>query len=435
MAIYEKMLTENVHGGEWKEMSRKWTVTGLASIVFLAGCMPTVDQTEDEVIVVEETEEEEEQEYVITPSINTPDAYYRNVLEDGTYSRSNARGNVAHAMNNRVDIDQFELGLMEIASGVHDQGEYYFQEGNHLDGELINRWLRRYEPEQEDEDGEEDEETGLNIDDDEEAEMEIEESAGLNPPLADEEDEVDMMREAPLVLSNIIEHNYFTGNEEEGVELGGVVVGLSVRSVYYFRTETEDGLLNFFEEPVDEEYAIEYAEEAAGEMLQRMREQPELEDVPITFAIFREEPRGSVVPGTFRRMTEVGAGDMNIQGWESVSESGLVFPSSQARDNEPALSESFTQFKDEVDEFYDQPVGTVGRGRYKDESLDELKIEMNVQSHGKPEIIALTQFVSSRLETAFQSQAPVYVYIDSVEGREAMIIQYPGEEAFMHIYK
>ncbi|SDN80228.1 CamS family sex pheromone protein [Alkalicoccus daliensis] len=415
-------------------MNKRWMITGGASLLFLTGCMPTINQPEEEVIVVEETEEEEEQEFVITPTINTPDAYYRNVLEDGTYSRSSARGNVAHAMNNRVDIEQFELGLMEIASGVFDQENYYFQEGNHFDGELVNSWLRRYEPSEEEEEEESEDAAGFDAEE-EEAAVEIEESAGLNPPLGDGEDDEERMRDAPLVLSNIVEHNYFRGSEEDGVELGGIVVGISVRSVYYFRTETEDGRLNFFEEPVDEEYAIEYAEEAAGDILQRMRSQEELQEVPITFAIFREEPRGSLNPGTFRRMTEVGAGDMNIQGWENISETSLVFPSSNARDVQPALSESFTQFKDDVDDFFGQQVGTVGKARYKDDNLDEMKIEMNLQSHGKPEVIALTQFISGRLENLLQAQAPVYVYIDSVEGREAMVIQYPGEEPFMHIYK
>ncbi|WP_444685721.1 CamS family sex pheromone protein [Alkalicoccus luteus] len=426
-------------------MKKKLLLTGSASLFLLAGCMPSLDQTEEEVIVVEETEEEEEQEYVITPTIDSPDSYYRNVLEDGTYQRSEARGSVADAMNNRVDIEHFELGLMEIASGIYDQENYFFQEGTHLPSDLINSWLRRFEPEQTDEDGEND----TDVEDEEASDeaVEIDEMAGLNPPLGDEGDvenaddledwEVmeERMRSNPLVLSNIKEQNYYVGSEEEGVRLGGMVIGISVRSVYYFRTENDEGGIFNHEEPVDEEFALDYAEEQAQEMLTRLRNQEELADVPITFAVFREEPRGSIVPGEFRQMATVGEGETEIGGWEAISETNLVFPSSEAREQQPQLSENFLSFRDELEDFFDMPLGIVGKGRYKDQSLDEFKVEINLQSHGKAEIIALTQFISSRVGQAFQMQAPIYIYIDSVEGREAVVIQYPDEDPFMHVYR
>ncbi|PRO66228.1 CamS family sex pheromone protein [Alkalicoccus urumqiensis] len=400
-------------------MSKKWMAAGAASFLFLTGCMPSVEQPEEEVIVVEETEEEEEQEYVITPTISTPDNYYRNVLEDGTYVRSEARGTTADAMQNRRDMEEFELGMMEIASSRFDQENYYFQEGNFLDGEEVNSWLRRFQPEQVNEEGE----------------VTSEATPGLNPQLADAEDEEASMRQAPLVLSNVQEHNYFLGNDEEGVQLGGVVMGISVRSVYYFRTEDEDGGLYFHEEPVEEEYALEYAREQAGVMLQRLRSREGLETVPVTFAIFREEPRGSVVPGTFEQVAHVDEGDMNIQGWETLNEQNFVFPSSQARDAQPALSEAYSQFQSEVTDFFGQSVSLVGRGQYQDGTLDQMTVNVRMQTPGRPEVVAIAQFISGRLSSTFQTQAPVYVYLESVNGPEGVVVQYPGEEAFMHIYR
>lgn len=414
-------------------MKNVWMAAGLIPLGFLIGCSPAVDDNEEEpemVEEVEEVEEEEEEEYVITPSLNTSENYYRNVLEGGTYIRSDARGNTAHAMNNRVDIEQFELGLMEIAMGRFDPEDYYFQEGDNLSGEVLNSWLRRYEPSQDDEDLDEDEDEAYES---VEEEHEVEESAGLNPPLADADDDEEAMREAPLILSNIIEHNYYSGDDED-VELSGVVMGISVRSVYYFRTEDEDGYY-FHEQTIDEETALDYAEEAADEMLERMRAVEELENVPVTFAIFHEQPRGSVNPGTFKRTAEAGSEDTELSGWESINEQNFVFPSNAARDEHPAAAERFSEFKEDINEFFDYPAGVIGRGRYKDGNLDEMKVEINLQSHGKAEVIALTQFISSRLEEVFQSQAPVYVYLDSVEGREAVIIQNPGEEPTMHVYK
>lgn len=381
--------------------------------------MPSVERSEEDVIVIEETEEEEEQEYIITPTIDTAENYYRNVLKDGVYHRSEARGIVNDAMNNRLDINQFELGLIEIATGIFDQETYYFQEGQFLDGELINSWLSRYKEPEENEDGDM---VGGNLE-------------GLNPALAEVDNKEEQMRENPLVLSHVMEHNYYSGNEEDGVNLGGVVIGLSLRDVYYFRTEDEDGGLYFHEEDLDAEETVQAGKEIAQEILVRLREMEGLEEVPITFALYQEEKRGSVEPGTFVTMTEVGEGEADIQDWNAVSEDFIVFPSSEASETQPELSSAFSQFREDVEEFFDRSVGVVGRGRYKDERLEELTIELNLQSHGKAEIVALTQFISGRLESTFATQSPIYVYLKSVNGTESIIILYPDQEPYVHIYK
>lgn len=392
-------------------MKRIWGALSLAVLLIFSGCIPALERTEEDVIVVEETEEEEETEYVITPTIESPDHFYRNVLEGGTYYRSEARGNVAHAMQNRVDLDQFEMGLMEIASGYFDQEEYYFREGSHLGGNTINSWLRRYDP------------------DDERNEH------GLNPALAEDEDsEEDQMGEAPLVLSHIMEHNYFVGDDED-VSLGGVVIGISLRSVYYFRTEDDDGGYHFHEEDVDSDYALEYGQEAAQEILDRMRTLEELDGVPITFALYMEEPRGAVAPGGFVSISHADGGDSSLGDWEAVSEDFIVFPSGNARENHPDLSSQFSEFRDDVENFIDRQVGVVGKGRYKNDALEEFKIELNLQSHGKAEIVALTQFISGRVDSVFSTQAPIYVYVESVNGTESLIVKYPDQDPYIHVYR
>lgn len=398
-------------------MRKKLSFIGLGVVILLSGCIPSIERTEEDVIVIEETEEEEEQQFIITPTIDTAENYYRNVLRDGVYHRSEARGNTAHAMNNQIDINQFELGLIEIATGFFQQDDYYFQEGQFLSGERINSWLRRYEDPEEDEDGEGEGNPH-----------------GLNPPLSDGEDKEEQMRGNPLVLSHVMEHNYYYGNEEDGVSLGGVVIGLSLRDVYYFQTD-EDGLIYRFEEELDAQETEQKGREMAQEILERLRGMDGLEEVPITFALYQEQRRGAVAPGTFISMSEVGEGQEEIQEWDSISEDYIVFPSNRGRDAQPNLSSAFTQFRDEVEEFFDRTVGVVGKGRYKDERLEELTIELNLQSHGKAEIVALTQFISGRLESTFTTQSPVYVYLESVNGTEAVIIQYPEQDPYVHIYK
>ncbi|WP_178075393.1 CamS family sex pheromone protein, partial [Pseudomonas sp. 2822-17] len=125
---------------------KKFSFICFALLLVLTGCIHSLDRGEEEIIIVEETDEVDEQQYLITPTIDSPENFYRTVLLDGEYQRSPSRGVVADAMNNRIDMDQFEVGLMEIASTQYDQSEFFFREGTYLEGDTINRWLRRYNP-------------------------------------------------------------------------------------------------------------------------------------------------------------------------------------------------------------------------------------------------------------------------------------------------
>ncbi|ADU28715.1 CamS family sex pheromone protein [Evansella cellulosilytica] len=392
-------------------MKRKLSIVCISFLLLLTGCIPTLDRGEEEIIVVEQTEETEEQHFVITPTIDTPENYYRNLLPDGIYHRSEARGTVAHTMNNRIDMNQFELGLMEIATARYSQEDFYFQEGELLTGNTINSWLRRYNP------------------------NEDRYRFGLNPPLGEGDDLEEQMRKSPIVLSHVMEHNYVQRNDDGEIMLGGIVIGLSLNSVYYFRTEDEEGRYYFHEEPIEPEDAEAAGKEMAEQVVERIRARDGLENVPITIALYQEERRGAIVPGTFISMAHISGEDAFINDWEEINEQFFFFPSSNARTVHPNLSNSFGQFKDEVEEFFGRSMGIVGKGRYKNDALDELTIEFNLQSHGKAEIIALTQFVSGKVSSLFTFDAPINVYINSVNGPEAIIIQYPGEDPYIHVYK
>ncbi|UTW70450.1 CamS family sex pheromone protein [Anaerobacillus sp. HL2] len=94
-------------------------------------------------LVIEQTTDEH---VIVSPNPNTPENYYQTVLHEGNYRHSEARGLIPHAINNRIDINQLEIGLMELASTRFPQSQFFFQEGQYLEGSLINRWLRRYDP-------------------------------------------------------------------------------------------------------------------------------------------------------------------------------------------------------------------------------------------------------------------------------------------------
>lgn len=399
---------------------KKIVIVSLISTLILSGCNGILDRpvVEEEVIIIEETEEKEQM--MISPNLNTPENYFRTVLQDGEYRHSEARGLVPHAIHNRIDVKQLEIGLMELASTRFPQSEFYFQEGQHLEGSLINRWLRRYDPERQDH------------------------SEGINPPLPEVTENLDNMENwervryernrhesNPAYLSHIMEHNYLKDAENGSLELGGLVLGISLNSVYYYQTERFGTV---FEVELDEEKILEEGKRIADEVLLRVRQRDNLANVPIMIALFKEERRQAIVPGTFIAMAVAEPG-RSIERWEAISDDNYFFPSRQATADHREDATRFDNFRRDIEGFFDNFVGVVGKARYKNNQIQELTIEINLQTSGKAEIIAMSQFITELLRQHFHDDLLVQVYLSSLEGAESIIVRHPNEQPFVHIYR
>ncbi len=394
-------------------------VVSLLLIIFplmLTGCFNILEKKE-EIVVFDEPEADKQ--VIISPNLNTPENYYRTVLHEGDYRHSEARGLVPHAIYNRIDINQLEIGLMELASTRFPQSKFYFQEGQYLEGSLINRWLRRYDPELQSN------------------------REGLNPSLPKVKQNLDGMGQServqserdrhesqPAYLSHIMEHNYL--KEVDGkLELGGLVLGISLNSVYYYQTEDYGAV---YELPLEDDKIMEEGKRIANEVLNRVRERQNLANVPIMIALYKEEVRQSIVPGTFMAMTVVEPGKQ-INHWESINEEYYFYPSKQATDFQREDANRFMNFKQDIDGFFDNYIGVVGKGHYKNNQLQELTIEINLQTNGKAEIIAMTQYITDRLKKHFPANVAVQIYLSSLEGTESIIVRHANEQPFVHIYR
>src|SRR5699024_3560424 len=116
----------------------------------------------------------------------------------------------------------------------------------------------------------------------------------LNPNIKDEDSEKSH-RDNPRVFSHVLEQNYLKRNDDNSVDLAGVSVGISLKSVYRFEA---DGKGPYYEN-ISTKRMLKYGKEIADEVLEEMREIEGLENVPIMIALFREEEQSSPVPGHF----------------------------------------------------------------------------------------------------------------------------------------
>lgn len=370
---------------------KRFAMLMLCTLLLIVGCS---SQKQDDIV---QTEEEAETEVSIIPTSSLTDAQYKILLP---YRPSAARGAITNQVTNRVDIDELEEGLRRHSVDVYDPKKYLFEEGQYLSTEFV------YEM----------------IDD-------------LNPKVKNKkkkEDKIKEHRNNPRIFSHILEQNFLKKKEDDSVELVGLSIGISLKSVYRFQVET--GGADYYEKiPKDE--MMKEGKKIAAAVLKEIRAQDELKNVNVMIALFREEEQSSPVPGNFVAKTVIGKGENKIGKWENINEEYVLFPSKRSKDKYHDDYQKFKTFSEKIESYFPNFVGVAGEGFYDDNNLTRLTLEVPLEFYGKGEVIGFTQYTYGLVKEIFPNYYDIEVSITSSEGMESLIYRHAGEdEPDVHIY-
>ncbi|WP_040205407.1 CamS family sex pheromone protein [Neobacillus jeddahensis] len=385
---------------------KKFSVVALSLVFLLSACAPNFQKQNDTVQTEEKTKGK-----AIIPNYNISDNYYRTILP---FKPGEARGLVVNNINTRYDLNEFEMGLMRIAQNSFDTEKFYFQEGQKIKAETVKQWLsRKYTDAQL---------TANNI--------KAADNIGLNPV---DTSAAGAAPTAPIYLAHILEHDYLTKDDKGNVTLAGITIGLAMNSIYYYKLvpdgDTLEQKLPFAE--VEKE-----GKKMAEEVVKRIRAMKDLKDIPITVALFEQQSKSSVVPGTFFTYSTVDKGSTSLNDWEKVDEKYYLFPSTDAENDHRDDSISFANFKQDVEEYFPNFNGVIGRAFYIGDQLQDMNITIPIQFYGKSEGIGFSQYVTGLVMEHFPKYLSVSVSITSVDGPEALIVKKADEtEPFVHIYQ
>ncbi|WP_404330820.1 CamS family sex pheromone protein [Mesobacillus maritimus] len=393
-------------------MNKFFTIIAVSVVLLLTACAPNF-QKEDKIVQEEDAETNEK---AIIPKYKISDDYYRTFMP---FEPGEARGLVVNNLNTRYDIHEFETGLLRIAQNTFDTNKFVFKEGQYLDSSTVSSWLnRKY--------------TEAQL---KERNLKEENNLGLNPVDPGTGDIDTRNEENPIYLAHILEHNYLeeVGGKEGTYKLGGVVIGLAMNSIHYYQKEAYGAT---YETDIPKSELVAEGKKIASEVIKRLRKMDELKDVPITIAMFEQKSRSSVVPGNFFAFAEVGKGSSEIGSWQDVKEKYVLFPSDTALQNHREDMTWFQNFKQDVEEFFPNYNGVVGKGFYLDDQLQTLTISIPIQFYGKSEAIGFTQYVTGLVMEHFPDYIAVEVNVSSVYGQEAVIVRSPNQdEPFVHVYQ
>ncbi|KHE68865.1 CamS family sex pheromone protein [Halobacillus sp. BBL2006] len=387
---------------------RKLHALLLSSLLFISACTPVFDNREE---VIQETKDENSNQTAIVPNYTMSDENYRMILTESSPKVAKARTVTTNQMGNRLDIAEFESGLRRHSKEYFSPEDYFFQPGQFLSQDTLLSWLSRYK--EADEKGKKGNEEGL------------------NPELNEDEASVEEFRNNPKYISNIVEQDFLVKKKENVVEVQGVTIGISLRTVYNFTSEDKD-----YQENHSTSELLKKGKAYAGEILTRLRERKELKDVPIVFALYEEEEASSKVPGKFLSKTYVKASNNKIGDWDPINEKHVLFPSAEAQEDYFEDSQIFSDFRKEVADYFPNFVGMIANGFYIDDELQQVSIDIPIQFHSQSEVVGFTQYVYSLVVEMFPEHYDVEVNIKSMDRQESLIVRKAGEqEPFVHIYE
>lgn len=380
-------------------------VASLFIFILLVGCAPDFGDREE--AVIDESIDESLEETAIIPKYNLNEDNYR-VLIDSNLSQ--ARGVITNQVANRLDIDELEEGLRRHSMEVYDPETYYFQEGQYLTDDILYSWLDRYD--------------------------EDKQPLGLNPEADESKEEKERKEEEennPKYLSHILEQNYLRKTEDDAVELAGISIGIAMKSVYRFQTETGGP---YYYEDISESEMMSEANQIAEEVVQRIRQMEGLENVPIMLAIYREESHSSLVPGNFVAKTNIAGDSASVGDWQDINEENVLFPSNYGQNTYPDVWATLVDFESDIGSYFPNYVSVIGKGFFQNGELQKLTVEIPVSFYGKAELIGFTQYAYGLVLSGFPTDYHLEINITSGERQEALIVRNPGEEeGFVHIYR
>lgn len=385
---------------------KKVGLISLIGLVFLTGCtVPGLNKNNTE--VVKSSPKGTEQSVTVVPQINK--VGYKSIIPK-VQNPSPTRGYILYGVNNRADVNEMETGLMRLSKPHYNPDTYVFQSGHYIKPKLIESLLSRKDK-------------GHPL--------------GLNPPLGKGKTLKDRAEASPKTLSYILEQDYLKKSGDK-YHLAGVSLAISFNQVYKERIKLSNGKFDWAQKSLDVAKVKSIAKGDAKKILDQVRQVKGLETVPIFITLYMESPPDSVTPGYFFADSMIGKNKSHVSNWSKLNEKTVLFPSTNAATNYKGDSDNFDNFKSKIQSYFPNFVGVIGEGFYKNGTLTNLNIKVQLKFYDETEIIGFTQYASMLIQNKFpfSKNIPVQIDVSSIDHPEALIVKDPNmEEPFVHVYR
>ncbi|MGO3050776.1 hypothetical protein CD110_02190 [Staphylococcus casei] len=398
----------------------KRTIILFISAIFVLSACGNDDENKKQASNDNEQQQETGSVKKIATDKNVQGNNYRTILP---FKESQARGLLQDNMANSYNGEDFEDGLLELSKEVFPTDEYLYQDGQYLDKDTINAYLQpKYTKSEIDK-----------MDEDEIKEKKANENLGLNPSHRGETDPEKIADKSPAYLSNILEQDFYSNGDTKGKHIKGMTIGLAMNGTYYYQKE-KDG--ESYSKDLKNKEIKKQGQQMASEILSRIRENKELKDIPIHFAIYKQSGENSIAPGEFMSGTTVEEGKTRINEWNDINQKTALLPSEEAAEIDDNLNSDFKQFNDNLQNYFNNFTQAVGTAKFENKKAKQLSVDVPIDYYGKAETIGITQYVTEQAEKYFDGIDEYEIHIKDGNNPKALISKTKEDkEPQVHIYK
>ncbi|GAO99673.1 CamS family sex pheromone protein [Fructobacillus ficulneus] len=322
---------------------------------------------------------------------------YQNVIKDGHYLTSAARGITATSLNNTLDIEDFETSLLNLSKTHFKTGRYIFQEGQYLDADTVNNLLGR--------------QTDSNAD-------------GLNPK---DNGKTDDSRN-PIYVQSLSEQDFMT-KSGTGLKLSGMVVGVAMNTQDAYQKEQYGAT---YYQTISDSDRKAYGEKIAPKIIAKIREQQGVgKDVPIVLAMYAAAPQDSLSPGAFYEQSTSKSGN-TVGSWSSINDQSIVLPKESTDTSTIGSDENkgFSNFKSDIINFFPNIASTTASAQFSSGKLQSMSVTVTTQFYSPTEIDAFTNYVASSAVKYLPAAAPVQIKIQTASDLQAILFRKADDKSY-----
>ncbi|MFC6175340.1 CamS family sex pheromone protein [Companilactobacillus huachuanensis] len=323
---------------------------------------------------------------------------YDVLLSGGKYKTSPISGLTAADNSNQFNSRSFESGLMTLSKKQFSTNSYVFQEGQVLSASTVTDWLGRKSSKN---------------------------ASGLNPA---SNGSTDANKRTPMYFQQMLEEDYLQ-KQNGKYKLAGMSIGIAMNKIDYYQKKQYGAT---YKTTISTEDQKAQGERIAKEVVQRLRKDSKVGNIPIVVGLYSVAPEDTLVGGTYFQYSYSKSDALG--NWSDLGYKDQMLPTVNG---DTAISSSdsdaFANFKEHIQNYFPNLSGVTAQAHYDGTSLKSMDITINTQFDGLAQITSFTQFVQTSAQKYLPSGADLDITIQTVDEQQAVVTR-TGGKFYSHVY-
>ncbi|MGL5020694.1 MAG: CamS family sex pheromone protein [Mycoplasmatales bacterium] len=302
--------------------------------------------------------------------------------------------------NTNLDLDSMEQGLSELSKKYVSPNDFLYQPGQVISSdEGVSLLDRRY--------------TDLQMQS-VLLQKPTAQNIGLNPVLEDGADPAG----AKIYVQSIVEQNYFKFDESGNKVVDTISIGFSFDPTYtYSNNGVEETIL--IEDSELNEFANSFV---ANQMTAFLRSKPGYENVNIVYGFFKASD-SELYPGTYISKGYTKSDNDILEQKEILNTKYVLYPSIDGDEIDPTLNNEIAVLVSTINKYFPYTTGMYAIGLYKDDKLEELKYQVNVNTYSTIDIIPFVNYINEQINLTISPKVKTVVEIKKPTGEAQAVLE------------